>query len=676
MNESNKEKDLNVNETEALSEEQQAELLKKYDAESNTREMKGITGTIVFILLLSFSIFQLYTGAFGQYTAYIQRTVHLGFALTLIFMLYPARKSKVHTHNKVPWYDAILVLLAIIVSAYWPIFYETLVQQIGTITNVQLVIGSIAILLVLEAARRAVGLPITVIAILFLLYAYFGPYMPGSFGHRGLTISQIVDSMFFTTEGILGTPLQVSSTYIFLFLLFGSFLVQTGVGNYFNDLAITIAGKRVGGPAKVAIFSSALQGTISGSSVANTVTSGSYTIPMMKRLGYHRNFAGAVEAAASTGGQIMPPIMGAAAFLMIEFAGVPYWEIAKAALIPAILYFSGIWIMTHFEAKKQGLLGLPKDQIPKVKVVLKKIHLLFPIVLIVYLLFQGFSIERTALLGILSTILVSMILKETRINLAKFITALTSGARTALGVASATATAGIIVGVVTKTGLGLKMGNSLVSIAGNISTNIQMQLLLTLFFTMITSIIIGMGSPTTANYIITSTIALPAIIAMNDLLPVAIPVLAAHMFVFYFGIVADITPPVALAAFAATGISGGAPIRTGFNASKLAIAAFIIPYMFVLEPALLMIDTNAFEILLILITAIAGMIAIGAGLIGYWYTKLNVITRIIATITGLSLIYPGGTTDIIGFIVFIVMLGLQIRKDKQEKTLNQAEPSV
>ena len=676
MNESNKEKNLNINETEALSEEQQAELLKKYDAESNTREMKGITGTIVFILLLSFSIFQLYTGAFGQYTAYIQRTVHLGFALTLIFMLYPARKSKVHTHNKVPWYDVILVLLAIMVSAYWPIFYETLVQQIGTITNVQLVIGSIAILLVLEAARRAVGLPITIIAALFLLYAYFGPYMPGSFGHRGLTISQIVDSMFFTTEGILGTPLQVSSTYIFLFLLFGSFLVQTGVGNYFNDLAITIAGKRVGGPAKVAIFSSALQGTISGSSVANTVTSGSYTIPMMKRLGYDRNFAGAVEAAASTGGQIMPPIMGAAAFLMIEFAGVPYWEIAKAALIPAILYFSGIWIMTHFEAKKQGLIGLPKDQIPKVKVVLKKIHLLFPIVLIVYLLFEGFSIERTALLGILSTILVSMILKETRINLAKFITALTSGARTALGVASATATAGIIVGVVTKTGLGLKMGNSLVSIAGNISTNIQMQLLLTLFFTMITSIIIGMGSPTTANYIITSTIALPAIIAMNDLLPVAIPVLAAHMFVFYFGIVADITPPVALAAFAATGISGGAPIRTGFNASKLAIAAFIIPYMFVLEPALLMIDTNAFEILLILITAIAGMIAIGAGLIGYWYTKLNVITRIIATITGLSLIYPGGTTDIIGFIVFIVMLGLQIRKDKQEKTLNQAEPSV
>lgn len=663
-----------IKEHDELTEEEKAELMKKYDAESNTRDMKGITGTIVFILLLSFSIFQLYTGAFGQFTAYIQRTVHLGFALTLIFMLYPARKSKMHT--KIPWYDIILILLAVMVTAYWPVYYETLVQQIGTITDVQIVIGGIAILLVLEAARRAVGLPITIIASLFLLYAYFGPYMPGSFGHRGLTIAQIVDSMFFTTEGILGTPLQVSSTYIFLFLLFGSFLVQTGVGNYFNDLAITIAGKRVGGPAKVAIFSSALQGTISGSSVANTVTSGSYTIPMMKRLGYHRNFAGAVEAAASTGGQIMPPIMGAAAFLMIEFAGVPYWEIAKAALIPAILYFAGIWIMTHFEAKKQGLLGLPKEQIPKVKVVLKKLHLLFPIVLIVYLLFQGFSIERTALLGILSTIVVSMVLKETRINFAKFITALTSGARTALGVASATATAGIIVGVVTKTGLGLKMGNSLVSIAGNISTNIQMQLLLTLFFTMITSIIIGMGSPTTANYIITSTIALPAIIAMNDVLPVAVPVLAAHMFVFYFGIVADITPPVALAAFAATGISGGAPIRTGFNASKLAIAAFIIPYMFVLEPALLMIDTSAFEVILILLTAIAGMIAIGAGMIGYWYTKLNALTRVIATLTGLSLIYPGGVSDLIGFLIFFILLGLQFRKNKQENSVNQTEQSV
>lgn len=652
-------------EVEELTEEEQAELLKKFDAESNTRKLTGVAAWIVFALLISFSLFQLYTGAFGQYTAYIQRTVHLGFALTLIFLLFPARKKTVK--NSVPWYDMILILLSIIVCGYWPLYYETLVQHIGTITDTQLIIGGIAILLVLEAARRAVGLPITIIAAVFLLYAYYGPSMPGMFAHRGLTLHQLVDSMFFTTEGILGTPLQVSSTYIFLFLLFGAFLVQTGVGNYFNDLAITIAGKRTGGPAKVAIFSSALQGTISGSSVANTVTTGSYTIPMMKRLGYHRNFAGAVEAAASTGGQIMPPIMGAAAFLMIEFAGVSYWNIAKAALIPAMLYFAGIWIMTHFEAKKLGLHGLPKEQIPKASVVLKKIHLLLPIIVIIVLLFQGFSIERTALFGILSAIIVSLPLKETRINFSRFIEALTSGARTALGVAAATACAGIIVGVVTKTGLGLKMGNSLVSIAGSLTSNIQMQLILTLIFTMITSLILGMGSPTTANYIITSTIALPAILALNELLPVTIEILAAHMFVFYFGIVADITPPVALAAFAATGISGGSPIRTGVNASKLAIAAFIIPYMFVLQPELLMIDTNFFEILLILTTAIAGMIAIGAGMIGYWYIDIGWLLRIISLVGGLLLMYPGIYTDLIGFSVFALMIIYQFIKIKQSK---------
>lgn len=644
--------------------EEQEKLLKKYDAEANTRDLTGYTAKVLFFMLLAFSLFQLYTGIFGQFTAYIQRTVHLGFALTIIFLLFPARKGLKKT--KVDWYDYILIGLTIVVCGYWPVFYDTLVQQIGGINTQQTVIGGLAILLVLEATRRAVGLPITIIAGVFMVYALFGPYMPGILIHRGLSLEQLIQSMFFTTEGILGTPLQVSSTYIFLFLLFGAFLVQTGVGNYFNDLAISIAGKRVGGPAKVAIFSSALQGTISGSSVANTVTTGSYTIPLMKRLGYHRNFAGAVEAAASTGGQIMPPIMGAAAFLMIEFAGVAYWDIAKAATIPAVLYFSGIWIMTHFEAKKNGLLGLPKEEIPKKSVVLKKIHLLIPILVIVVLLFQGFSIERTALLGILSAIIVSMFRKDTRITFDKFLLALTTGARTALGVAAATACAGIIVGVVTKTGLGLKMGNTLVDLAGTLSSTPNIQLLLTLFFTMIASIILGMGSPTTANYIITSTIALPAIIALNDQLEVAIPILAAHMFVFYFGIVADITPPVALAAFAATGISKGDPIKTGVNASKLAIAAFIIPYMFVFQPQLLMIDTTILEVSWILVTSIVGMISIGAGLIGFWYRKLHWIERILTVLTGLLLIYPESNTDIIGFAAFAIMLALQIfwKRDK------------
>ncbi|MEQ6376150.1 TRAP transporter permease [Bacillaceae bacterium S4-13-56] len=565
-------------------------------------------------------------------------------------------------------------------TGYWPVYYDTIVQQIGGITEAQLLIGGIAILLVLEAARRAVGLPITIIAILFLLYAYYGPYMPGTLAHRGLSLNQIVNTMFFTTEGILGTPLQVSSTYIFLFLLFGAFLVQTGIGAYFNDLAIAIAGKRVGGPAKVAIFSSALNGTISGSSVANTVTTGSYTIPMMKKLGYKRNFAGAVEAASSTGGQIMPPIMGAAAFLMIEFAGVGYWEIAKAATIPALLYFAGIWIMTHLEAKRLGLHGLSEEEIPDRKETFKKIYLLLPIFVIIYFLFEGFSIERTAIYGILITILVSLFRKDTnmfivdnKFSLTKLLHGLTGGARSALGVAAATACAGIIVGVVTKTGLGLKLGNSLVDFAHAITNSPTGLLFLTLFFTMITSIILGMGSPTTANYIITSTIALPAILALNTEFQFAIPILAAHMFVFYFGIVADITPPVALAAFAATAISGGEPIRTGLNASKLAIAAYIIPYMFVLSPELLMIDVTASGVIFLLFTAILGMIAIGAGMIGYWYRKLNWVERIITIITGLMLIYPEGNSDLIGIGAFAILFVLQILSQKKKESGVQKE---
>lgn len=663
--------------------EEQQELMEKYDVESNTRKLTGVLGWVVFIIMIAFSLFHLYTGVFGAYTAYIQRTIHLGFALSLIFMLFPIKRGT--KKDGVPWYDWILIILSIVVSAYWPVFYETMVQQIGGITEAQMVIGGIAVLLVLEATRRAVGIPIVIIAALFMLYALFGEYMPGMLMHRGLSLQQLIDSLFFTTEGILGTPLQVSSTYIFLFLLFGAFLVQTGVGLYFNDLALAIAGRRVGGPAKVAIFGSALNGTISGSSVANTVTTGSYTIPMMKRLGYKPNFAGAVEAASSTGGQIMPPIMGAAAFLMIEFAGVPYWDIAKAAIIPALLYFTGIWVMTHFEAKRLGLLGLPKEELPEKKKVFKKLYLLLPILAIVYFLFAGFSIERTAIYGILTAILVSLFSKETnmflnedgKFTLGKLLKALTDGARTALGVAAATACAGIIVGVVTRTGLGLKLGNGLVGLAATIANTEMMLILLTLFFTMVTSLIIGMGSPTTANYIITSTIALPAIMALSDQYELGIPVLAAHMFVFFYGILADVTPPVALAAFAATGISGGEPIRTGFNASKLAIAAFIIPYMFIFNPQMLMIEATVTGIVWIIITAILGMIAIGAGLIGFWYRKLYWIERILAVIAGLLLMYPEGNSDAIGAVLLGIMFVIQLMtKDKNNEENQSAGASA
>lgn len=631
----------------ALSVEEQQELLEKYDPEAGTRKLKGIVGWIALLGLLAFSLFQLYTSVFGVLTAQLQRSIHLGFALALIFLLFPARKMNTGTKHKAAWYDLILAALSVVVGAYWPLLIEQLVNRVGRLTDIDFLVGLFAILLVLEATRRTVGLPIMIIALIFIGYALFGPYMPGALAHRGVELDRLVQTLFFTTEGILGTPIGVSSTFIFLFLLFGAFLIKTGVGEYFNDLAVMIAGRRIGGPAKVAIFSSALQGTISGSSVANVVTSGAFTIPMMKNLGYRKEFAGAVEAASSTGGQIMPPIMGAAAFLMAEFIGVPYIEIAKAAAIPAILYFAGIWIVTHFEAKRIGLRGLTKEEIPDKRVIMKKLYLLIPIIAIVVLLMTGMSVMLAALYSILISIVVSAFSKETRMGISGIIDALVDGARTALPVAAATAAAGIIVGVVTKTGLGLKLANGLLDIAGG-------ALIPTLILTMIASLILGMGSPTTANYVITSTIAAPAIIILG------IPDLSAHLFVFYFGIIADITPPVALAAFAAAAISGGEPIKTGIDSSKLAIAAFIIPYMFVLSPELLLIDTSWTYVIWMFLTAMCGMIAIGGGVVGFWYRKLYWYERIIAIITGLLLIYPENMSDIIGLAAFAALIAVQL----------------
>ncbi|MEK4423855.1 TRAP transporter permease [Solibacillus sp. FSL K6-1523] len=652
------------NQFEQLSAEDQQALLEKYDIESNTRNVNGIMKKIIYVGLLLFSLFQVYTAVFGVFPAQIQRTIHLGFGLTFIFLLFPAvRKTKKDT---IPFYDYILALLSIVVGSYWVINYDRLVQSLGRMETMDFYIGLIATILVLEAARRAVGLPITIIASLFLLYAYFGPYMPEFMAHRGQSVDNIVNLMFYSTDGILGTPISVSATFIFVFLLFGAFLVKTGVGQYFNDLAVALAGKLIGGPAKVAIFSSALQGTISGSSVANVVTSGSYTIPMMKKLGYKKEFAGAVEAAASTGGQLMPPIMGAAAFLMVEFIGrgITYWDIAKAAAIPALLYFTGIWIMTHFEAKRLGLRGLSDEELPNRKAVLMKIYLLIPIILIIVLMLAGVPVMHAALYGILASILVGMFNKDTRLGFADILDALVDGAKTALGVVAATACAGIIVGVVVKTGLGLSLANSLVKLAGG-------SILLTLFFVMIASLILGMGAPTTANYVITSTIAAPAIVALlaPDVPQSAVPIvvlLSAHFFVFYFGIIADITPPVALAAFAASGISGGDPIKTGVNSAKLAIAAFIIPYMIVFSPALLMIDVTMLEIIWVVFTAIMGMIAIGAGVIGFWYRKLMIVERLVVIAAGLAMVYPESLSDMIGLVVFIAMWALQIFSKNKE----------
>jgi len=640
-----------------MSKQELDDLIAKYDKESAVRQHVGPMKWITFCLLVLFSIYQLSYSLFLTIPPQIHRPLHLAFGLGLIYLLYAGRKKN-NAQNKIGIVNIILSLLSIGVSLYWVIDYENLVMRTGNYTSLDMIVGGIAIVLVLEAARRVVGLPITIIASIFLLYTYLGPYMPGFLEHRGSGVQRIIGHSYFTLEGILGTPLAVSSTFIFLFVLFGAFLEKTGVGEYFNDLSLVVAGRRIGGPAKVAVFSSALQGTISGSSVANVVTSGAFTIPMMKRLGYRSEFAAAVEASSSTGGQIMPPVMGAAAFLMAEFIGVPYMEIVKAAALPAILYFVGIWIMTHFEAKRLGLRGLSKEELPNKKEVLKKAYLLLPILIIITALMMNISAERSAIIGIASCVVVGAFRKETRMSLTDILEAFASGARVALGVVAATACAGIIVGTVTLTGIGLKLANGLIDLAGG-------NLFLTLFFTMIASLILGMGTPTTANYIITSTIAAPALVKLG------IPEVAAHMFTFYFGIVADITPPVALAAFAAAGIAKSKPMRTGVESTRLAIAAFMAPYIFVVSPALLLIDTTFLGSVWVMITSILGMIGVGAGLIGYWMTKMNPLERILAVAGGVLAVIPGIETDIAGIAMIGLSFAFSLYKSRKFKQAEQ-----
>ncbi|WP_281697467.1 TRAP transporter permease [Acidaminococcus massiliensis] len=619
------------------------EVMQKFDKESDKRDPVGIWHYIICAVCILFSGFQLYTAIFGVLDAHLQRTIHLCFGLVLIFLLYPARKS--WSREKMNPLDAILAVFSVVATMYLVVNYKELVTRAGMNTPTDIAIGVIGVLLVFEATRRTVGWPMLTVALVFLAYAFLGPYMPGILAHRGVSFDELVSHLYFTTEGIFGVPMGVSSTFIFLFILFGAYLDATGLGKFFIDFANALAGWAVGGPAKVAVLSSGLMGTVSGSSVANVAGTGSFTIPMMKKLGYRPSFAGAVEAAASTGGQLMPPVMGAAAFLMAEFVGVPYIEVVKAAVIPALLYYTGIWLSVHYEAKKYGLKGTPREELPKFGPLLReKGHLALPLIVIVYLLVTGYTPMRAALYAIGLTIVCACLRKNTRITFKQFVEGLIVGAQSVLGVLIACASAGIIIGVVTKTGVGLKLATALLDLAGG-------KMLPAMFFTMITSLILGMGVPTTANYVITSTIAAPALVQMH------VPVLAAHMFAFYFGIVADVTPPVALAAYAGAGIAGANPMKTGVTAAKLAIAAFVVPYIFVLAPQLLMINATAPTILMAMVTAIIGMWGLSLAMIGFCQHPLNVLQRIAFFIGGLCLIIPGSMTDLIGIV--ILFLGYQ-----------------
>lgn len=616
------------------------ENLEKYDTESRYRRPEGFWKIAIKVLCIAFSLFQFYTAGFGVLPAQIQRPMHVFFTFVLIFLLYPSFAS--FSKKEMHWLDILLAALAGSTMLYLVINYEAILLRGGLPTVPDLIFGAMAILFTFEASRRIVGLPIVLVALVFVLYAHFGKIMPGFLAHRGFTWTRIINHMYLTTEGIMGSPIGVSSTFVFMFILFGAFLNKTGLGKFFIDLALAAAGHQAGGPAKVAVISSAFFGTISGSSVANTVTTGTFTIPLMKSIGYEPYFAGAVEAASSTGGQLMPPIMGAAAFIMSDFIGIPYITIAIAAVLPALLYYMAVFVMIHMEAKRLGLKGLPKEQLPQTKkIFMAGGHLLIPLFVIVYMLVRGYTPLKAAFYSILWTVGVAMCRKNTRMKLSDIVDAFDEGARSSLGVAAACACAGLVIGSVTLTGIGLKLANGIVALAGG-------HLFWTLVLTMVTSILLGMGLPTTAKYIVLASMAAPAIQKFG------VPILAAHMFIFYYGIIADLTPPVALAAYAGAGIAGANPMRTGFTALRLAVAGFLIPYFFVYSPELLMINASLANTTAPVVTAIAGTVLLSFAAAGYWMRSLNMLERAILFGGALLLIQPGWITDVSGAAIGVV----------------------
>ena len=621
--------------------------LSELERDSRYRIFSGGMQTFLTIVLTAFALFQLYASLSGRLPQQILRYVHLGFAISLAFIIYPTTKNS--SRRRVNPLDVLFALAFLAVIGYFIINFKELQLRAGDYTQLDAIMSGLGIFLLLLACWRVVGPPIVIIALCFILYGLAGErgaivaHMPGFLQQRGYHLPRIVTHLFITTEGVIGNPIGVCSTYMFLFILFGAFLEKTGIGQFFIDLANALAGWAVGGPAKVAVLSSALQGTVSGSSVANTVSTGSFTIPLMKSLGYSPEFAGAVEAAASTGGQIMPPVMGSAAFLIAESVGVPYPQLMLVALIPALLYFSGIWIMVDFEARRKGLKGLSRDQLPPAKpLILGKGHLVLPLAAIIYFMLSGFTITRAALWGVLIAAVVPFLRRETWVSPKQILQALPLAARNIVSVATACATAGIIVGMVTLTGLGQRIGGGMFQVVGG-------NVYLGLVCAMVTSLVLGMGVSTTSNYIITSTVAAPILIRLG------IPLLAAHMFCFYFGIIADITPPVALAAYAGSAIARGNPFRTGVNASKLAIAAFLVPYMFALNPKMILIDGSFAEALPMVATALVGLIGIGGGLIGYINGPVAPLGRLLLTAGGLGLLVPGTVSDVVGVVLILAV---------------------
>lgn len=705
--------DIITTDTDASTEQVDADkIMQDFDRESNTRVFTGWRKHVITGILCLFSTYMISMALlFPTATKIFKLTSFMAFIVFIGFLIFPAYKKQTKKINYVPFYDIILAVGGAGLFLYYAIFEREVVTMInkGGIGTLQIVIALLAIIILIELVRRAVGLPIIFVAGAFIAYAAIKTFIE----NPDIALRHLMQSLYYdVANGLFSTPVYVCTTFIVLFIILGALLEKTGIGGFFVDLANSIAGSAVGGPAKVAVISSALEGMYSGSSVANTVGSGSITIPMMKKTGYKPEFAAAVEAAASTGGQIMPPIMGAAAFLMAEITGVEYSTIALTAILPAALYFTGIFLMIHFEAKKLGLKGLPKEAIPNFfKLILKNGYLLLPIVVLVICM-NFFSPGQSACFAILACFVVSLFPKDFKkgkfwqfllplvpvavtlaiwlpvgrkniaisifagivvsclisfiakkyaiLSPAVIVDSLSSGAKNTIGVASACGMAGLIAGVVTMTALGGLLLTTLVPIAEN-------SMFLALFLTMLCCIVLGMGVPTTANYVIMATITAPILTQMG------IPALAAHMFVFYFGIVADITPPVALAAYAGSAIAKSNPLKTGITATRLAIAAFIIPYMFAYNPKMLFIDAGILDIVSIIITSFIGIYAVAAGMEGHMFVKLPWWQRLIVLAGGLMLIIPETTTDIVG--IALVVLVIVIQKLSEKKANHKIPPT-
>ena len=644
--------------TSGLDDQMQADLdevMRKYDRESNTRVWEGWQRWVVGILMVAFSLYCIGMTLFFSGLPETRLAAFLAMIVFIGFLTYPVKKGHVKV-NFMPWYDIVLMLVGTACFLYFAFNALPIIKLATRIQTHHVIIGAIGILILIELCRRCVGVPILCVLGALLVYTFYNQlsYNPSLYQ----ALKNVVYKLFYTTNGVIGTPINVCYTYIVLFIIFGAFLERTGIANFFIAFANRLAGWSAGGPAKVAVISSALCGMVSGSSVGNTVTTGSVTIPMMKKTGYHPDFAGAVEAAASTGGQIMPPIMGAAAFLMAEYMDLPYATVAVKAILPAVLYFTGIFIAVHLEAKKLGLKGLSKDEMPKWANLGKKIYLLAPLVLLVWLVSSGAkTMQFSAAVSILAAVIVGFLNKDERLTFKKIFEALEAGAKGAITVAVACAIAGMIAGCITVTGLASILINTIVQLAGSAT-------FIGLILTMVCCIVLGMGVPTTANYCIMASTCAPILIKMG------FPLVAAHFFVFYFGIVADITPPVALAAYAGSAIAKGNPMKTGINATKLAIAAFIVPYIFAYSPAMLFVNvTSVWEVIQIVLSALLGIFGVAAGLEGFVLRKMNWLYRIVCLVGGLGLMIPGAISDLVGLVLIGGVFVIQYLQNKKEREI-------